>query len=141
MSSGVKVVLIKAVAQAIPTYVMGIFKLPPGHCEEYMKMIRNFWWGDEPDRRKVHWISWEKMMMPKHMGGMGFRDMKLFNQALLARQAWRLVAHPKSLCAHVFKAKYYPYDELIDTIFPTDSSPPWKGIEFVVELLEKGIIW
>ena len=64
MSSGVKVVLIKAVAQAIPTYVMGIFKLPAGYCEDYMKMIRNFWWGHEPDQRKIHWIAWEKMMLP-----------------------------------------------------------------------------
>ena len=45
MSSGGKEVLIKAVAQAIPTYVMGIFKLPARYCEDYMKMIRNFWWG------------------------------------------------------------------------------------------------
>ena len=91
-------------------------------------MIRNFWWGDEPDRRKVHWIACEKMMLPKHMGGMGFRGMKLFNQALLARQAWRLVAHPDSLCTRLLKAKYFPNGELIDTMFPTDSSPPWKGI-------------
>jgi len=34
-----------------------------------MKLIRNFWWGDEPDKRKVDWIAWEKMMMPKFMGG------------------------------------------------------------------------
>ena len=51
-----------------------------------MKMIRNFWWGDEPDHRKIHyWIAWEKMMMPKHMGGMGFRDMKLFNQGAVGK--------------------------------------------------------
>ena len=138
MSSGGNVVLIKAVAQAIPTYVMGIFKLPAGYCEDYMKMIRNFWWGYEPDQRKIHWIAWEKMMLPKHMGGMGFRDMKLFNQALLARQAWRLVAYPDSLCARVLKAKYFPNGELIDTVFPSDSSPSWKGIEFGLELLKKG---
>ena len=31
-----------------------------------MKMIWNFWWGDEPDHRKIHyWIAWEKMMLPK----------------------------------------------------------------------------
>ena len=75
------------------------------------------------------------------MGGMGFRDMKLFNQALLARQAWRLVAYPDSLCARVLKAKYFPNGELIVTVFPSDSSPSWKGIEFGLELLKKGIIW
>ncbi|KAG2560335.1 hypothetical protein PVAP13_8KG058660 [Panicum virgatum] len=67
--------------------------------------------------------------------------MKLFNQALLTRQAWRLVAYPDSLCARVLKAKYFPNGELIDTVFPSDSSPSWKGIEFGLELLKKGIIW
>jgi hypothetical protein len=50
-------------------------------------------------------------------GGMGFRDLKLFNQALLARQAWRLIAFPDSLCARLMKAKYYPAGELTDTAF------------------------
>jgi hypothetical protein len=39
MSSGAKEVLI---AQAISTYVMGVFKLPATHCEELMQMIRYF---------------------------------------------------------------------------------------------------
>jgi hypothetical protein len=42
MSSGVKEVLIKFVAQAIPTYVMGVFKLPAILCEEMIMMIRYF---------------------------------------------------------------------------------------------------
>jgi hypothetical protein len=39
MSSGAKEVLM---AQAISTYVMGVFKLPATHCEELMQMIRYF---------------------------------------------------------------------------------------------------
>jgi hypothetical protein len=84
MSGGAKEVLIKSIAQAIPTYVMGVFKLPSNFCEELTQMIRYFWWREEGGQRKVHWIAWEKLLMPKCAGGMGFRDMKLFNQALLA---------------------------------------------------------
>lgn len=35
--------LIKAVAQAIPTYHMSCFQLPRGLCDETNKLIRNFW--------------------------------------------------------------------------------------------------
>jgi hypothetical protein len=43
MSVGAKEVLIKSVAQAIPTYVMGVFKLPSTLCEEVTGMVRYFW--------------------------------------------------------------------------------------------------
>jgi hypothetical protein len=71
---------------------------------------------------------------------MGFRDMHLFNQALLARQAWRLIQKPDSLCAKVLKARYYPHGNILDTVFYADPSPVWKGVEFGLELLKVGII-
>uniref|UniRef100_A0A0A9C9E1 Reverse transcriptase zinc-binding domain-containing protein n=1 Tax=Arundo donax TaxID=35708 RepID=A0A0A9C9E1_ARUDO len=120
---------------------MGVFKMTAGFCEDYMKMIRNFWWGDEVDQRKVHWVAWEKMILLKYKGGLGFRDMRFFNQALLGRQAWRLIQFHDSLCARMLKAKYFPNGELIDTVFPADSSPLWKGIEYSLELLKKGLVW
>jgi hypothetical protein len=43
MSSGAKEVLIKAVAQAIPAYTMGVFKLPTTLCDEMIQLIRYFW--------------------------------------------------------------------------------------------------
>jgi hypothetical protein len=105
MLMGAKEVLTKLVAQAIPTYTMGVFKLPLSTCDEMTQIIRRFWWGEENGQRKVHWMAWDKLLMPKGKGGIGFRDMKLFNQALLARQAWRLIQFPKSLCARILKAK------------------------------------
>jgi hypothetical protein len=72
---------------------------------------------------------------------MGFRDLKLFNQALLARQAWRLIAFPDSLCARLLKAKYYPVGELTNTSFIKNASPGWQGVMHGLELLKKGIVW
>jgi hypothetical protein len=40
-----KEILIKAVAQATPTYIMGVFCLPRSVCDDLTRLVRNFWWG------------------------------------------------------------------------------------------------
>jgi hypothetical protein len=42
----------------------------------------------------------------KKQGGMGFRDLREFNKALLVKQVWRLLKNPNSLVAIIYKAKY-----------------------------------
>ena len=54
-------------------------------CDDLMGMIRNFWWRQKKEERKIAWLSWEKMCEPKCDGGMGFKNLKLFNKALLAK--------------------------------------------------------
>jgi hypothetical protein len=84
-SQAAKEILIKAVAQAILTYIMGVFKLPMSLCDDLNRMVHNYWWGSSEGKRKTHWRSWETLTHPKNHGGVGFKDFRLFNQALLAR--------------------------------------------------------
>jgi hypothetical protein len=99
------------------TYPMRVFKFYEGLCEELMKMRRDIWWGDENERQRMQWMSWDKITKREGQGDMGYRDLHIFNQALQARHAWRLTAYPHSLCVRLLKSKYYLVGELTDTAF------------------------
>ena len=51
LSSVGKEILIKAVAQAVPSYTMSCFKLPDTLCEELTGMVRQFWWGQVKEEK------------------------------------------------------------------------------------------
>lgn len=136
-----KEVLIKAVAQAIPTYAMSCFDLTKGLCDELSSMIARWWWSQQDKTNKIHWLSWEKLTMSKENGGLGFRDLHLFNIAMLARQAWRLLTNPGTLCARVLKAKYYPHTDVLHSSAKDGISYSWRSILKGVELLKEGLIW
>lgn len=114
LASGGKEVLIKLVAQAIRTFSMSCFKLPRGLCLAINDMLRSFWWGCKDGKRKPSWVSWETMCSPKFSGDMGFRDIELFNLAMLACQAWRILQNPETLSSRILKAVYFPNTSFLE---------------------------
>jgi hypothetical protein len=103
-----KEIFLKSVIQAISTYAMSCFQISVATCTAMHKIIADFWWGICDGQKKMHWRSWAWLSTPKFLGGLGFRDLVLFNQAMLGRQSWRLLTEPESLCARVLKGRYFP---------------------------------
>uniref|UniRef100_A0A803P4A6 Reverse transcriptase domain-containing protein n=1 Tax=Cannabis sativa TaxID=3483 RepID=A0A803P4A6_CANSA len=56
------------------------------------KSCRDFLWGSSGNRSKLHRASWEKVCLPKNLGGIGFREGKKWNKALLAKNLWALAS-------------------------------------------------
>ena len=82
LSQARREILIKAIAQALPTYTMSCFKLPVTLCHGLETIICRFFWGQRGESRKIHWVKWLDLCKPKSQGGMGFKDLSNFNDAL-----------------------------------------------------------
>ncbi|KAL0728180.1 hypothetical protein Bca4012_024273 [Brassica carinata] len=140
LSHGGKEVLLKAIAMALPVYEMSCFHLTKHHCKKIMSAMSSFWWDAREDKRKIQWVAWDKLCMSKENGGLGFRDIEMFNQALLAKQAWRLYNNPDTLLARVFKGRYYASTNFLECGKGYRPSYAWRSILFGRELLKKGMI-
>jgi hypothetical protein len=72
---------------------------------------------------------------------LGFRDIELFNLALLAKQGWRLLEHLDSLVAKIFKEKYYPHGSFLESSLGRQPSYAWRSIYNAKSLLQAGLVW
>ncbi|XP_024196455.1 uncharacterized protein LOC112199713 [Rosa chinensis] len=136
-----KDILIRVVAQALPTYAMSVFQLTNGFCEDLEQMCAKFWWGSTTDKRKIHWKTWNDLYNPRQAGGLGFRSLATFNSTMLAKQAWRVVSNPASLVARIYKAKYYPEGSFWSAPVHASPSYSWRSIVSTRETLKANSYW
>lgn len=123
-----KQVLLKAVLSAMPCYAMSCFKIPKSLCKQIQSLLTRFWWDANPQQRKMCWIAWSTLTKPKQAGGLGFRDIESFNDALLAKIGWRILTQPQSLVARVLRGKYLRDSTFMDFSVSANASHGWRSI-------------
>lgn len=79
------------------------------------------------------------MCLPKSLGGLNFREVEGFNQALVAKQVWRLLINPLSLAARFMKSIYYRDGDILSAVQGNNSSYLWRSLLWGRDLLSKGI--
>ncbi|KAM6586543.1 hypothetical protein CsatA_009148 [Cannabis sativa] len=142
LSRAGKEILVKTVLQSLPTYAMSVFLLPLEISREIERMMTKFWWQTSKNSQKgIHWMAWDKLSKNKKGGGLGFRDLRDFNLAMLGKQGWRLMSRPDSLASKVFKARYYNDGSFLTAQLGSNPSFVWRSILEAQDLVRRGIRW
>ena len=88
-------------------------------------------------------MKWGDLCQDKGQGGMGFKDLTMFNEAMLAKLAWRLLHDDNSLFYRVFKARFFPRETILEAKDSLSASYAyaWKSILKGRDVILKGALW
>uniref|UniRef100_A0A2N9I786 Reverse transcriptase domain-containing protein n=1 Tax=Fagus sylvatica TaxID=28930 RepID=A0A2N9I786_FAGSY len=89
LSKGGRITLIKSTLSSLPTYFLSLFPIPVAVALRIDKVQRDFLWGGLGEGKKFHLVNWSQVCQPLHSGGLGIRNLRMFNKALLGKWLWR----------------------------------------------------
>lgn len=121
MSQCGKSLMIKHVTNTIPAYSMSCFQIPVDILNKIEVAQRKFWWGFE-EKRGTYVTSWKYLERHKNCEGLGFRNLKILNQALLVRAAWRICTNTDEHWGKAIQSKYFPHTSLFHTTIKSNCS-------------------
>ena len=132
--------MIKSVAMAIPVYTFSSSDVPVAICDKLDASMRRFWWNPNHNSgRFLAWKAWADLCAPKAMGGLGFRSVKHFNAALLAKLAWMMVSGRDSPCMCALRSKYKVHRGWLFSEPVKNPSATWRAIERLKPTIRKGV--
>lgn len=89
----------------MPLYTFSCLRIPETIYNKLDAITRAFWCGHDLGDRKLHPLNWDKICQPRCRGGLGLKKFNLINQAMTAKQFWRIQQHPNSLLAITYTKK------------------------------------
>lgn len=99
--------LIQAVLSALPTYCFSFYKLPKKVIKEITRMQHEFLWhGGCANGGAIPWVAWADVCWNKSEGGLGIKDLGVYNRALLGKWIAHILCNPDCLWTRVLRSKY-----------------------------------
>ncbi|KAL8554378.1 hypothetical protein ACS0TY_002529 [Phlomoides rotata] len=73
-------------------------------------LTRAFLWGGDGDNKKIPWVSWADLCKDTSEGGLGFKDVGMFNQALIGKWVWRVLTEKNRLWTRILRSRYGSFE-------------------------------
>lgn len=123
---------------------MGAFQIPRFLLDKFEMMMRTFLWQGTFESRKPHLVAWDMVCSAKEQGGLGIRNLRQMNDAMLGKLVWCIYEEDQSLWSRALRSKYLDsFDK--ERIFTVENAPYgsmiWNGLRRVRLKIVKFLQW
>ncbi|KAJ9536013.1 hypothetical protein OSB04_un000819 [Centaurea solstitialis] len=91
LSFGGRRQLVISVLQSLQLYWMAIFVFPSSVLHDLEVLLRAFLWSQGESVQGKCRLAWDVVCRPIHCGGLGFKNLAVWNRALIAKNLWDII--------------------------------------------------
>ena len=130
LSPASRIILINSVLSMLSLNILSVFLIPKETADKLNSIFARFLWAGSQTTKPIYWKSSTTLELPKGGGGLGIRNVHLFNKALLAKQAVGIQNSSHSLISQVYCAKYKasPVNMVLNKIKLSRASWGFRGL-------------
>ncbi|KAJ3707828.1 hypothetical protein LUZ61_011533 [Rhynchospora tenuis] len=136
-----RLVLLKSVLLSLPVYAFSVNLYPKVTIRELTSLARKFFWGKTQKNRFLSMIAWDKITIPVTEGGLGVKDLNIFNNALMLKMVWRIASNQNNLWVQIIKDKYCGIKGFWGSSNTKGCSLFWKNLQKLKPYLKDHIYW
>ncbi|KAH1202965.1 putative ribonuclease H protein [Glycine max] len=133
LSMAGRITLINVVLTALPLFYMSFFRAPTAIVKRLTAIQRQYLWGGNLEGKKIAWVAWNQVCAPKEKGGLGVKDIKAFNRALLIKWKWLMFQQQDHLWSRILTSKYRGWRGLEEGPPKQIFSSWWSDLRFVTQ--------
>lgn len=109
--------------QGVSCYWFSIFSILSIIIDRIEGMCRRFLWGTNMGR-----VAWRQVCLPKEEGGLGLRDLRAWNKALLAKTLWNIHLKKETLWVKWVNEFFLRGSSIWEWVTKADSLPIFKNL-------------
>ncbi|KAL9691436.1 hypothetical protein QQ045_011859 [Rhodiola kirilowii] len=101
----------------------------------------HFWWDKKESGKGINRINQATLQKKKCEGGLGLKDLLIFNEAMLLKICRRMAKQPDLLLSRTLLAKYCGGGNIFDVRLGSNPSHNWRGVMKSMDFFLKGLWW
>ena len=137
LSKGGRLVLLRSVLSAIPTFYLSVFRIPASIEQRLSGIMRRFFWKGSTEGRGLALVAWDDICTPTDQGGLGVPHLDTMNVALLSKWVIRIMGPEEDVIRSVMRDRYDDVDWDRMTSRVRGASAFWRALGKVVPTIRQ----